>query len=115
MSERFSSAGKGIFSARKSRQEASMSFPIFIHQNNGHFVATLVGVPEVRVTAPTRDAVLAEMQAALQQRISCGEIVFLDLSPKKGIMALAGKYRDDESLTEICEEAYRQRDAEPKE
>ena len=92
-----------------------MSFPIFVHQDNGHFVATLVGVPEVSVTAPTREAALAEMQASLQRRVSCGEIVFLDVPAKKGVMAFAGKYRDDESLTEICEEAYRRRDAEPKE
>ena len=37
-----------------------------------------------------------------------------DLAIDRAI-ALAGKYKDDESLTEICEEAYRRRDAEPKE
>ena len=91
-----------------------MSFPVFIHQDNGHFVATLLGAPDVRVTAATRDGALTQMQNVLDQRFAQGELVFLDV-PRKGIMAIAGKYKDDESLAEICEEAYRQRDAEPKE
>jgi hypothetical protein len=91
-----------------------MSFPVFIHQDNGHFVATLVGAPEVRVIASTREIALAQMQTALEQRFAQGELVFLDV-PADDFMALAGKYKDDESLLEICEEAYRRRDAEPKE
>ena len=91
-----------------------MSFPVRIHQDNGHFVATLIGVPDVHVIAPTRDAALAAMQAVLQQRMFSGELVFLDPAPK-GIMSLAGKYRDDPTLADIREEIYRERDAEPKE
>ena len=91
-----------------------MSFPIFVHQDNGHFVATLVGSPDVRVTAPTRESALADMKTVLQQRMSQGEIVLLDLEPE-GILAMAGKYRDDPTLQDICAEIYRQRDAEPKE
>ena len=91
-----------------------MSFPVFIHQDNGHFVATLVGSPEVRVSAPTRDAALAEMRSVLDKRFAMGELVFLEV-PSEGILAAAGEFRDDPFLTEIREEAYRQRDAEPKE
>jgi len=91
-----------------------MSFPVFIHQDNGHFVATLVGEPEFRVTAHSRDLVLLEMRRALQNRFSNGELVMLEV-PTEGILAAAGKYRDDPYLSEICDEIYRQRDAEPKE
>ena len=91
-----------------------MSFPILVHQDNGHFVATLIGVPEVRVTAPTRASALSEMQAILDERFSRGELVFLNVSTE-GILAGAGKYRDDPFLAEIVEDIYRQRDAEPKE
>ena len=91
-----------------------MSFPIFIHQDNGHFVATLLGAPEVQVTAPTRESALAQMQSVLDQRFSVGELVFLEV-PRKGIMAIAGKYRDDPTLKDIRDEIYRERDAEPKE
>jgi hypothetical protein len=92
-----------------------MSFPIFIHQDNGQFTATLLGAPDVRVSAATRQQAIAQMQAALQQRLSAGELVFLDASATEGIMAAAGKYRDDPFLEDICDEIYRQRDAEPKE
>ena len=94
--------------------QAFMSFPIFIHQANGHHVATLIGRPDVQVTAPTREAALAEMRTTLRQRISKGELVFLDLEPQ-GIPAIAGKYADDPTLDDIREKIYRQRDAEPKE
>ena len=43
-----------------------------------------------------------------------GDLVFVETAPQ-GIAALAGKYRDDPSLTQIREEIYRARDAEPKE
>ena len=91
-----------------------MSFPIFIHQDNGHFVATLVGEPGLRATGATRDLALSEMRQALQARFSNGELVFLDV-PTEGILGAAGKYRDDPFLAEICDEIYRRRDAEPKE
>ena len=90
-----------------------MSLPVFIHQNNGHFVATLVGSPDVTVTAMTRAEALAQMQTALEQRFSQGELVFLDV-PTEGILAAAGKFRDDPFLSDIRDEIYRQRDAEPK-
>lgn len=91
-----------------------MSFPVFIHQDNGHFVATLVGSPDLSVTGASRELAIHEMRRALQTRFAKGELVFLDL-PTEGILAAAGKYRDDPYLSEICDEAYRQRDAEPKE
>lgn len=91
-----------------------MTFPIFIHQDNGHFIATLVGAPDVRVSASTRENALAEMQTVLDRRFSQGELVFLDV-PSEGILAAAGKYRDDPFLAGICAEIYRERDAEPKE
>ena len=91
-----------------------MSFPILVHQDNGHFVATLLGAPELRVTAATREIALAEMRMALQKRMAHGEIVLLDMKPD-WLFEIAGKYRDDPTLQDICDEIYRERDAEPKE
>ena len=91
-----------------------MSFPVFIHQDNGHFVASLVGSPDVRVSAPTREEALAEIQTILRERVLRGDLVFVE-TPPQDIAALAGKYRDDPSLTEIREDIYLARDAEPKE
>jgi hypothetical protein len=91
-----------------------MSFPVFIRQDNGQYIATVLGAPEMRVSAPSRQQALAQMQAALERRLTSGEIVFLEVA-QEGIMAAAGKYRDDPFLDDICKEIYRQRDAEPKE
>src|ERR1051325_8006077 len=96
------------------RVEAAMSFPILVHQDNGHFVASLIGEPKLRATAPTRDAALAELQQVLQKRVAHGDLVFLDL-PRQGNTAVAGYFRDDPTLQEIRDEIYRERNAEPKE
>ena len=91
-----------------------MSFPVFIHQDNGHFVATLVGSPDVCVSAPTREEALAEIQTILQERVLHGNLVLVE-TPLRGVAALAGKYRDDPSLTQLREDIYLVRDAERKE
>jgi hypothetical protein len=96
---------------RRDATEGLMSFPVFIHQVNGHFVATLVASSDVRVSASTREQALAEIQTILQERVLHGELVFVEAAPQ-GIAALAGKYRDDPSLTQIREDIYLARDAE---
>jgi hypothetical protein len=92
--------------------EALMSFPVFIHQDKGHFVATLVGSSDVHASAPTREEALAEIQSILQERVLHGDLVFIEAAPR-GIVALAGKYRDDPTLSQIREDIYLARDAEP--
>jgi hypothetical protein len=91
-----------------------LTFPILVQPVNGRFAATLLGAPEIRVTAPSRAEALAALEAALEQRIAQGELVAMEIGPR-GISGLAGKYRDDPTLREICEDAYRQRDSEPME
>ena len=88
--------------------------PVFIHQDDGQFVATLVGSPDVRVSAPTREEALAEIQTILQARVLHGDLVFVE-TPSQGVSAFAGKYRDDPSLSQIRDDIYLARDAEPKE
>jgi hypothetical protein len=92
-----------------------MSLPIFVQQENGRFVATLIGAPEVYVSAPTRESAITQMQAALDRRYATGDLIFLEVATRKGASAIAGKYRDDPTLANIREEIYRERDAEPKE
>ena len=65
----------------------------------------------VRTEGMTREAALAEMQTILERRVSQGDLVFMEFAPKLGVMAIAGKYRDDPTLREICEQAYQDRDA----
>jgi hypothetical protein len=88
-----------------------MTFPVVVQPANGQFAAALVGAPEVRVIASTRAEALAALEAALAQRLAQGELVALEVG-HRGVSLLAGKYRDDPTLREICEEAYQQRNAE---
>ena len=88
-----------------------MSFPVLVEAQNGHFTATLVGMPTLSVVEATREEALAGLQTIIQQRIERGELLSLEVEPI-GVTDLAGKYADDPTLSDICEEAYRLRDAE---
>lgn len=89
-----------------------MIFSVQVQPFEGQYSATLVGDPEARVTAPTRDEALAALKTALEQRIDQGELVTLEIG-ECGLSGLAGRFRDDPTLQDICGEAYGQRDAEP--
>lgn len=87
-----------------------MTFPVLVHPADGQFEATLVGLPDVRATAPTREEALAALESAIEQRLERGELVALEVR-RRGLAGLFGSYRDDPTLREICEQAYRERDA----
>jgi hypothetical protein len=87
-----------------------MTFPVMVHPSQGLFEATLVGAPDVRATASTREEALAELEAAILKRLDQGELVALEIR-RRGLAGLFGKYRNDPTLREICEEAYKERDA----
>jgi hypothetical protein len=95
-----------------SGKEVVMTFAVLVQPTDGQFAATLVGAPDVRATAPTRSEALAALEVAIEQRLAQGELAALEVG-RRGVSRLAGKYRDDPTLREICEEAYKQRDAEP--
>ncbi|MCL4207611.1 MAG: hypothetical protein KJ000_34445 [Pirellulaceae bacterium] len=88
-----------------------MTFPVFVEACQGQFTAQLVGAPAVQVVGTTRDQALAGLRAAIRERLRTGELTLLEIEPL-GISDLAGTYRDDPTLREICDEAYRLRDAE---
>jgi hypothetical protein len=87
-----------------------MTFPVLVHPNNGQFEAELVGAPNVRASAPTRQQALDALETAIEKRVQQGELVALEIHPK-GLIGLFGKFRDDPTLREICDEAYQERDA----
>ena len=88
-----------------------MSFPVFVEANNGHFTASLIGVPQLSVVGMTRDQAIATLKQEIQHRIEDGQLLSLDVAPI-GVSDLAGKYADDPTLREICEQAYQLRDDE---
>lgn len=91
-----------------------MTFSVIVHPLNGQYEASLVGAPEVSATAPTRAEALAAIEVAIEKRVEQGELVNLEIR-RKGLAGLFGKYRDDPTLQDICDEAYRERDADVRE
>jgi hypothetical protein len=91
-----------------------MTFSVMVHPAAGQFEATLVGAPEVTATAPTRTLALAALETLIEKRVQQGELVTLEIG-RKGLTGLFGKYRDDPTLQDICDEAYRERDADVRE
>jgi predicted RNase H-like HicB family nuclease len=87
-----------------------VTFPVLVHPSDGRFEAELVGVPDVRATAQTREQALAALESAIAKRLDEGELVALEVR-RRGLAGLFGKYRDDSTLREICEAAYNERDA----
>jgi len=88
-----------------------MTFPILVEACDGQFAASLVGVPKVRVVAPTRSQAIDALKAEIEHRVALGELLSLDVEAI-GVSSLAGKYGTDPTLRAICEDAYRRRDAE---
>ncbi len=88
-----------------------MTFPILVKDRGGRFAASLAGAPDVRVTEPTRSEAIDALRSEILQRVERGELLALEVEAE-GISSLAGEYRGDPTLGEICDEAYQQRDAE---
>jgi hypothetical protein len=74
-----------------------MTFPVIVHSSPGLFEATLVGAPDVRATAQTREAALAALEVKIAERLDQGELVALEVH-RRGLSGLYGRYRDDPTL-----------------
>jgi len=91
-----------------------MNFSVMVHNAHGQFEATLVGAPDVRAMAATRAGAIAALETVIEKRVEQGELITLEIG-RKGLAGLFGKYRDDPTLQDICDEAYRERDADVRE
>jgi hypothetical protein len=91
-----------------------MNFSVMVQPAHGQFEATLVGAPDVRATAPTRALALAALETVIEKRVEQGELVTLEIG-RKGLAGLFGIFRDDPTLQDICDEAYKERDADVRE
>jgi predicted RNase H-like HicB family nuclease len=89
----------------------TMTFSVVVHSAAGQFEASLVGAPDVSATAATREDALAKLESAISKRLDQGELVQLEIR-RRGLAGLFGKFRDDPTLRDICEDAYKERDAE---
>jgi hypothetical protein len=88
-----------------------MTVAVLVEPEGTQFAATLAGVPELRTVGSTRTKAIDALRAEIERRIAAGELVSLHLHPRD-VSALAGVFRDDPTLRDICADAYRERDAE---
>ena len=87
-----------------------MTVPVLVQQTNGQFCASLVGSPELHCVRESRAEAIAALQQELAQKVADDELVNLEIQPL-GVSRLAGRFQDDPELREICEQIYRERDA----
>ena len=88
-----------------------MKVPVVVETANGHCVASVVGTLDLRASAPTREEAISRLRAVVQDRVSAGAFVMLEVA-EPDIMDVFGAFKDDPTLQDICDEAYRERDAE---
>jgi hypothetical protein len=86
-----------------------MTLPVLIETHEGRYIAKLLGAPEVRAEGENRLQAMENLRIAILRMTDRGELTTLEVEPR-GILALAGKYRDDPTLREIVDEAYKARD-----
>lgn len=89
-----------------------MTVSVFIESTGGQFCASVVGSPQLRCVRPSRAEAIAALQNELAQKVAAGELVNIDLPPV-GVSGLAGLFKDDPTLSEIIDDIYRERDADP--
>ncbi len=88
-----------------------MTFPVIVESNEGRFHASLVGASNIFAIEASRSQAITSLEAKIHQRIESGELLFLNID-NVGISSVAGKYKSDPTLREICDDAYAQRDEE---
>lgn len=96
-----------------------MRYPVQIEQQNGHYLASVLTVPTLTQTAPTRAEVLRLIQEALVEYVKRTEIVYVDV-PVEDTSAVAtdhwlttaGVFADDPTLLPMLEDIYAMRDNE---
>jgi hypothetical protein len=87
----------------------SLSVPVWVEEKDGVFVASVLGRPDLTATAPKGDLAVASLRAVLAGHRDRGRLVLLDLSfPPPPTLSAA---EEAEAWRELCEEIYRERDA----
>ncbi|GEM_PF-3929943 len=92
-----------------------MSVAISFESHNGCVDAYVLGSPGLRATGKNRFEAESALRTKLEDRIRMGDVKFIDLPFRyMAVSDFAGSYTglDAELLTEITEQAYRERDAE---
>ena len=88
-----------------------MSLAILVERSGTDYSASVPGIPQMTFVRHTRTDAVVALEAEIRRRAQAGELLPVELTTG-GVTHLAGMFRDDPTLADICDEAYRLRDAE---
>jgi predicted RNase H-like HicB family nuclease len=96
-----------------------MKYTVILTEDNGHFKATVAGLPDFDVLAKTRTEALSNVSKAISKLIARSEIIQLEVptAPKTGSISndipweWFGAFKDDPTWGELFEDIERQRNA----
>jgi predicted RNase H-like HicB family nuclease len=98
---------------------SKLTYAVMVEEKEGNYQATVWGLPEIKATGKTKEAVLKSINQLLTARLVKVELVSdkIDLPSKNEHpwMKFAGKYKDDpqfDDMLAFIEEDRRQLDAE---
>lgn len=96
-----------------------MQYPVQIEQQNGGYHASVLTVPTLTKTAPTKAEALRLIYDALLDYVKRTEIVYLDIPTAEAAdsasdhwLATAGIFADDPTLLPMLDEIYAARNDE---
>lgn len=87
----------------------SMTLPVVVEEKDGAFVASVLGTPELRALADTREVAVASLQADVAGRVARGELTTIAV-PADAPSTLSAA-EEAEAWRELSEDIYRERDA----
>ena len=81
-----------------------MTYDVLVKRTNGRFMATVLGLPDCTVEAPTRAEAIRRARAAAAKFVAEGELVQIEvapLTPARPLSAFVGIWADDETFDEF--------------
>lgn len=88
-----------------------MTFPILVTQSNGTFTASVLGSPQVSADGATKEQAVSTVTERLRARITAGEVVLVNVPDPPPLPFRNVSPEDAAAMRELCEEIYRERDA----
>ena len=89
-----------------------MQYDILVTPINGHFRGRVIGLAEIVIEAPTRQAVITQIEHEIRQLLAESEIVKLDLdahSRPPSLAQFAGMWQDDPLFEQFVDAMQRYR------
>jgi predicted RNase H-like HicB family nuclease len=87
-----------------------MQYQVFVSSQSGsHFVASVVGMPNLTVEGTTEEEAILKAKAALESQLATGKFVTIEVNPNNqpnetvSQMKYAGIFKDDPTFDDFME------------